>query len=80
MSRDVRITDVNTANLTIDIQVKSTDANISYIGKAKPSTPTSEAKWQILQIDDTTGSIFKWAKGSGSFDNVWDDRETLSYP
>lgn len=57
----------------------SGDANVSYIGKAPPGTATSAAKWQIKKIDKTTGTIGTLADGDANFDNVWDNRESLSY-
>jgi hypothetical protein len=55
-----------------------------YIGEALPGTLTSEAKWRIQFVDFTkTGSLedisITWADGDALFDNVWDDRLTLSY-
>lgn len=57
----------------------STTANVTYIGKAPIASATSSAVWQITKLDTASGLIKTWADGNGSFDNVWDDRASLSY-
>lgn len=52
---------------------------ITYVGKAPPGCPTSSPLWQIMKIDETTGLVKSWADGNGNFDNVWDDRASLTY-
>lgn len=51
-----------------------------YIGEAVPGSLTSAAVWRIKEItfvgDDST-TLF--ADGDAIFDNVWDDRLSLSY-
>lgn len=49
-----------------------------YVGKATPGSATSTAAWQILRVVNATGSS-KWADGDKSFNNVWDDRASLTY-
>lgn len=57
----------------------STDPNITYVGIAAISSPTSSAVWQIKKMDKTSGLVITWADGNDNFDNVWDDRESLNY-
>jgi len=64
---------------TSNIATDSGDANIEYIGKAVPGTATSAASWQIRKLDSTTGTVMTWADGNNDFDNIWDNRESLSY-
>lgn len=56
------------------------DATTSYYGEAAPGTATSAASWRIKLItiagDDVT---ITWADGNSAFDNVWDDRASMSY-
>lgn len=56
------------------------DATTSYLGEALPGTLESAATWRIRLIT-TSGSdvTVKWADGNSRFDNVWDDRASLSY-
>lgn len=56
-----------------------TTANIIYIGIARVGTPTSDAYWQIQKIDETTGTVITWADGNDNFDNIWDNRTSITY-
>jgi hypothetical protein len=51
-----------------------------YIGEAQPGTATSAASWRISRTvftgDDST-KLF--ADGNSNFDNIWDNRASLSY-
>lgn len=55
-------------------------ATVTYICEAAPSVTTSQALWRIRKIDTTTNptTIF-FADGNDLFDNVADDRVSLSY-
>lgn len=54
---------------------------LAYLGEADPGTATSSAAWRIKKLtfggdgDVTT----EWADGDSSFNNVWDNRASLSY-
>lgn len=56
-------------------------ANITYIGLAKDTDiATSDAKWQISKVDETTPNIVdKGYANNGNFNQVWDDRAILIY-
>ena len=52
-----------------------------YRGEATPGSAESAAVWRIRRIafaadDDVTE---EWATGAATFDQVWDDRASLSY-
>lgn len=53
----------------------------AYLGQAVPGTDTSAAGWRIQKltfgVDGDVSS--QWADGNASFDNIWDDRASLSY-
>lgn len=54
--------------------------NIYYLGKAPLGTATSAAEWWIRKIDTTTGeAVTTSADSNSNFDNVWDDRTSLTY-
>ena len=58
----------------------SGDSNITYLGEAVPGTATSAASWRIQRYQKSgTAIITTTADGDGSFDNIWDNRESLSY-
>lgn len=66
--------------LRLDDTVSST---IYYCAQAVAGALTSAAVWQIQRITFTTpgedDTTVEWADGDIKFDNVWDDRLTLSY-
>lgn len=66
-------------DLLLNVQDHSTDPNITYIGKADIGSLTSEAVWQIKEINQATGSTIKFADGDNAYNNVFDNRESLSY-
>jgi len=52
----------------------------TYLGYATPGTATSSAGWSIKRWSETgNDGSGKWADGNNLFDNVWDDRLTLTY-
>ena len=56
--------------------------NLEYVGTAFPGTATSAALWRIKNLtydgsNNLTGVL--WADGDTNYDNVWDDRASLSY-
>lgn len=65
-----------------DVAIRLDDtstANVTYVGKATVGSSTASAVWQIKKIDETTGLVITWADGDTSFNNVWDNRVSLSY-
>jgi hypothetical protein len=73
---------VPTTSPALSVQIKndSGDTNIKYIGKALIGSATSAAVWQIQRLDTTSGELVKtWCDGDASFNNVYDNREALSY-
>lgn len=55
-------------------------ATTSYRGEALPGSATSAAVWRIQLITITGDDVaITWADGNASFDNVWDNRASLSY-
>lgn len=50
-----------------------------YLGEADPGTAESAASWRIKKIDTTGDISILWADGNNNYDNVWDNRLSLSY-
>lgn len=69
----------NKRKYAIQVAVDSGDTNITYVGEALPGTATSGALWRIQSINETSGTVVTWADGDSNFDNIWDNREGLSY-
>lgn len=71
-------TDVGEKNYASRID-DTTTANTTYIGKAAIGSATSGAVWQIAKLDTSSGMVKTWADGDSLFNNIWDDRASLSY-
>ena len=52
-----------------------------YVGEALPGSLSSEAFWRIrkLTYDGSNNTVVQWADGDGKFDNIWDNRASLTY-
>jgi len=70
---------IEVPNYNIVIRVKSDDSNILYIGYASIGSATSAALWRIMRLDSTTKLDIKYADGNDKFDNIYDNRQSLSY-
>lgn len=61
----------------------TTTTDMVYVGKAAltgAAVATSSALWQIKRLDSSSLALDKkWADGNDSFDNIWDDRASLTY-
>jgi len=66
-------------NLAVRVAADSGDSNVEYIGQAAIGAATDAASWQIMKVDKTSGTIITWADSNEDFDNVWNNREALSY-
>lgn len=73
------IDDITMTQLALEYDVVS--STLSYLGEANPGTATSAASWRIKKlVFDASGDItVTYADGNSSFDNVWDNRASLSY-
>lgn len=68
-----------TPNYATKIDTTSTTDNI-YIGKAAIGSSGASAVWQIKKLDISTIALDKtWADGDDSFNNVWNNRASLTY-
>lgn len=60
--------------------VDEVNSNLTYLGVAKLGTAGSDAKWQIRRIQKVSSvTSIQYADGNRRFDNVWDDRASLTY-
>lgn len=58
----------------------STATDFTYVGIATAGTQDSDDCWRILRLEESGSlTILKQADGNDYFDNVWDDRLTLTY-
>jgi hypothetical protein len=70
--------DISAKRLTVRLDQVSD--NLFYVGKALIGSVDSDSLWQVVRYT-TTGSILKseYANGSEGFNEVWNDRATLTY-
>lgn len=62
--------------------VVDTEGDIIYKGEAVVGSSTASAVWRIrrITISDNGGDlVVQWANGSSSFNQVWDNRASLTY-
>ncbi len=78
---DVNVTNtVTTQTINYSIRIDDvSELDTTYIGKADIGSSTSASVWQIHKVDETSGNIFLWADGNDNFDNIWDNRTSLTY-
>ena len=55
----------------------ATSSTYIYIGKADRGVATSAAQWYVFRVDTTSGADI--AIASNDYDQVWDDRVSLTY-
>lgn len=59
---------------------KTSTTDVIYIGEATIGSATSSAVWRIQKVDNTGGDTeIIWADGNDNFDNIYDNRTSLTY-
>lgn len=63
------------------VRLVKASATVTYVGKAPPSSATSAAAWQVARLtsDGAGGLTVEFADGNPLYDNVWDNRASLTY-
>ena len=62
------------------IIIDEVSSNLTYIGFGKFGSNEANAVWQILRIQKTgTVSQFQYADGDMRYNNIWNDRASLTY-
>lgn len=79
----------DTDKRSLDINIESqkdytvrvdTVSTTYYIGRALVGSSESSSVWQVKKIVDSSGDItITYADGNANYDNVWDNRLSLSY-
>lgn len=69
-----------TESMPYKLELDEVSASETYVGLADPGTATSDPNWQIKKITTTGPDVeITFADGDANFDNVWDDRASLTY-
>jgi len=60
--------------------IDEASATTTYIGQSSPGTATSASLWRIRRITSSgTVTTISFAGGEDKFNQVWDNRASLSY-
>jgi hypothetical protein len=51
----------------------------TYVGETQPGNATSEASWRITKIDTSANPIKVQYAGSGLYNQIYDNRASLTY-
>jgi hypothetical protein len=71
---------VTSSDSLLQVLIDEASGTITYVGDANPGIATATAEWRIQKINTSSNPItVLWADGNTSFDNVWDNRASLSY-
>lgn len=70
----------HTKNVEELTYIDAASSTVTYLGYAKSGTATSGAGWQIKKVM-TSGNVtsIAYADGDDNYDNVWDNRASLTY-
>ena len=62
------------------VKIDEAVAGTTYFGFSKTSSNTALAVWSIKRMVEAAGvTTITRADGNGQYDNVWDNRASLSY-
>ena len=70
---------VSTTDTQYTTLLDEVSATLSYIGEAPPNSSMSAPVWRMRRLDTTSGVQLYYADGNTRFDNVWDNRASLTY-
>jgi hypothetical protein len=76
---DVQGTFYSTTAQYAVIADNKTTGGVIYIGYADAGTATSAASWRIKKVDISNYPVITWADGDTNFNNVFDNRVSLTY-
>lgn len=89
LSLDVNVTDITlsanndsmeTRSLAMKTLVDEASSTVTYVGEAAVGSSLSTALWRIKRLTQSgTVLLIEWADGDSNFNNIWDNRASLSY-
>lgn len=63
----------------LTVLIDDVSTTLSYVGEASAGSATTSSVWRIKRLDSTSGLELLYADGNTHFDNIWDNRLSLSY-
>jgi len=80
LAYEVATTSGATASPGLALEYDVASATETYIGEAEAGSATSGALWRVRKMTTTGSDIsIKWADGDTLFNNIWDNRASLTY-
>ena len=74
------VSSVTTVDTTYSVRLDQADSNTLYIGESPTGSAEANSVWRIRKfITAGTVSSFLWADGNQQFDNIWNNRTSLTY-
>lgn len=70
---------INTVTKVYATRLDEASSTVTYVGDAVVGSSPSAASWSIKKIDETSGIVITFADGNANYDNVWDNRASLTY-
>lgn len=71
---------VNAASAPFAQRVDEASPTVTYAGVAAVGALTADPLWRIKKITDSGGDVtVEWADGDALFNNIWDNRASLTY-
>jgi hypothetical protein len=62
------------------VVIDEANTTTTYVGEAAVASATSAAVWKIQRLVCSNGDLtITWADGNVNYDNIWDNRASLSY-
>lgn len=62
------------------VLLDTSSSSTVYVGEAVPNSATSSALWRVYKVAvGATSTAVTFADGNDDFDNIWDDRSSLTY-
>lgn len=71
---------VNSFDTNFSVKLDTVSSTLLYVGEAALNSAANAPVWRIRKIE-TIGTVMSvlWADGDQAFNNVWDNRASLSY-
>ena len=62
------------------LRIDEADSSTTYIGESAFGSSEAAAVWRIYRLTVSgTVTTLSWADGNDEFDNIWNNRASLSY-
>jgi hypothetical protein len=71
---------IETRSRAMKTVVDEANATVTYVGEAATGSALSGSVWRIKRLTQAgTVLLTEWADGDGLFNNVWNNRASLTY-